>query len=55
MTAALSSGVRSSPVTDTNDQASIRGEIVFTFVLLLLLVIAVLLIANLIGAINVFG
>lgn len=37
------------------DANRLRGEIAVTVTLLLLLVLAVLLIANLIGAINVFG
>jgi len=38
-------------VTDANDQ----NERIWTYVLVVLLVVAVLLIANLIGAINVIG
>lgn len=41
-------------MTDTNPQ-SVRAELAFTIVLLALLVVVVLLIANLIGALNVFG
>lgn len=38
-----------------DDQDHVRADLAFTIMLLVLLIVAVLLIANLIGAINVFG